>query len=241
VRPLDLDRPRGLGALLGTTFRVWFAHLGVLLALALVVVVPVAGLVDGVWAGTLTDPDEGTSAGAQIVSALVWALFVPTLVTAMHVVAVEDLGQGIAPSFRRAAIGALRESPSVAIVVFVYLLTTTVGIALCVAPGVYFAVRWYFGAQAVVALGRRGHDAFAASEDLTEGRWWEVFRVLVFVYLISWIPTGATTLAVSVAGLEGVAAAAVTLLLSGVSVSFTALAGTLLFFSLRAKSSGRHS
>jgi hypothetical protein len=241
VPPLDLDRPRDLGELLVTSFRVWFSHLGVLLALALVVVVPVGGLVDGVWAGTLTDRDAEPSLGAAIASWFAWALLIPTLVTAMHVVAVQDLGRGVVPSFRRAATAALRVAPQVAIVVFAYLLITGVGTLACVVPGIYFAVRWYFGAQAVVALGRRGQDAFEVSEDLTRDRWWETFGVLLLVYLIASVPGVISALGAYGLEVEGAAWAAAQLLLGGLTVSFTALAGTLLFFSLRARSSGHHS
>ena len=231
---LDLDQPRDVGALLGTTFRVWFEHFGVLLALALVVVVPVAGLVDGLWAGTLGDPDTLAPFTAQLGSWLAWTLLIPSLVTAMHVVAVQDLGEGRRPSFRRAGAAALRVAPSVVVVVLVSSLVTGVGFVACVIPGVYVAVRWYFGAQAVVALGKRGQDALSVSEDLTRERWWWTFGALLLFYAIAAVPTAVVTAVTALVDVPAVAVV-VQLLAGGITVSFTALAGTLLFFSLRAR------
>src|ERR687895_2185471 len=109
MAPLDLQRSRDLGALLGAAFPVWLRHFPVFFAMAFIVVAPVMGLVDGVWAGTLDEftPEDGGPVEAQVASWFCLWIVMPALVTAMHVVAVQDLGRGVQPTIRHSLAVAL--------------------------------------------------------------------------------------------------------------------------------------
>lgn len=64
---LDLDRPRGLGAILGTTFSLYGRHFLLFAAIAFGVAIPVDLLVYGVAAEQLwTDYDHTPGAGAAL-------------------------------------------------------------------------------------------------------------------------------------------------------------------------------
>jgi len=229
---LDLGTARSVPALVATTFALWFAHLHVFVTLALLVVGPLDLLVDGWWAGTL-DGRGDPGIAARIASLFVGAVPIPALVTAMHVAAVQDVAAGLRPRVRRAAGRALRAFPAVAAVVAAYLFVTWMGLFLLVVPGVWIAVRWYFGAQAVVADGRRLGDALDVSERLTEGAWWRTFGVLVLFGLIA--AAAGVPLGLALDTLPDVAYGVAAVLRHAALASLGALAGTLLFFDLRAR------
>jgi membrane-bound ClpP family serine protease len=243
MTPLDLAQRRDIGQLLADGFRLWTRHFPVFFTLALVVVVPVRLLVDGVWGGTLDDWDAtgaGTAeSGPAAVSALCDALVIPVLVTAMHVIAVLDLGEGRTPSLSRSISGALRVVGPIALVVVLYSLAVGLGLVLLVIPGIWLSVKYYFGAQAVVVDGRRGIAALKRSSELVEGAWWATFGVLIVIGIVAFI-LGLLVAVVIGAPLGlltdgGVFVAVVNVLATAIVSSFTALLATLYFFDLRAR------
>jgi uncharacterized membrane protein len=129
-------------------------------------------------------------------------------------------------------------------VIAVVLLTAVIvllGLVCLIVPGIYLGVALYFSAQAVVAEDRSPLDALARSRELVTGQWWRVFGIgIVFSVMI-----GVTTALLS-AGMSAVADAAdiqaFSLLGAMVgdvlSIAFTALAATLVFFDLRVRQEG---
>ena len=239
--PVDFERQRDLGELLDTALRLWFRHLPLFAALAVVVVAPVMLLVEGLWGGTLDSLDTGEDAplAPGLVSVVLQATVVPALVTAMHVVAVQDLGGGQPPTFARSAGGALAVAVPVGLVVAVYAITVGLGFVALVVPGVWLGVRWYFGAQCVVVDGARGTGALRASADLVRGQWWRVFGILIVLGILGSLAAfTAGALVGLLVGVVGDAAAGFVVgnvLVQTLAVSWTALAGTLVFFDLRAR------
>ena len=240
VSPLDLGRPRNLGDLLSVSLGLWLRHLPLFFALAFVVVAPVVLLVDGVWAGTLDDV-EATDAPVEagLVSMLLQLTVVPALVTAMHVVAVQDIARGDSPSFGRALRSAFAVLVPVGLVVMLYALAVGLGFLALIVPGVWLSVRWYFGAQAAVVDRRRGAGALRRSGELVDGTWWRVAGILFVLGLLGMIVAGILAALVGVAvGIVGDADAGIAVgnvLLQTLAVSWTAVAGTLLYFDLRAR------
>jgi hypothetical protein len=242
VHALDLQRRRDLGALLDTAFATWFRHFPVFFTLALMVVVPVEVLVDGVWAGTLGDfTPEDVPAGAWAVSTVCQTVVIPALVTAMHVVAVQDLGRDVRPTIRHSLAVAVRVFPHVSVVLVLYTLSVGFGLLLLLIPGIWLAVRWYFGLQAVVIEGERGAGALHRSGELVKGMWWRVFGVALVVYLFTLLfglPLGLVGIGLDAAGADRtLIVGALQMLWHALGVSFTALIATLLFFDLRARTS----
>ena len=240
VSPLDLGRPRDLGDLLSVSLGLWFRHLPLFFALAFVVVAPVVLLVDGVWAGTLDDVDATDApVEAGLVSMLLQLTVVPALVTAMHVITVQDIARGDSPSFGRALRSAFAVLVPVGLVVVLYALAVGLGFLALIIPGVWLAVRWYFGAQAAVVDGSRGIDALRRSGELVHGMWWRVAGILFVLGLLGAIVAGVlAAIAGVVVGVLGDADAGIAVgnvLLQTLAVSWTAVAGTLLYFDLRAR------
>ena len=181
--------------------------------------------------------DASASPGVLLASALLSSLIIPTLVTALHVRAVQGLAEGREPSVGRVLREALRLAPAVLPVVALYSIGIFFGFLALIVPGIYFAVKWFFHAQHVVVDGERGADALRASGRLVEGSW---LRVLGTVFLLS---LAAGVIGYVVGGLLGLVVHLVTeggawyvlvqTIGQTIALSISALGGTLLFFDLR--------
>ena len=232
---LDLDQPRTLGELVAVTFDLFGRHLAVFLSLTLVVVAPIVLVVDGVWGRYLAeggDVDPPTAAAAA--SLALGVLVIPPLVTALHVVVVQALARGEEPTVG----GALRSAstrllPAVAAVV-VYSLAVAAGLLALVVPGVWLAVRWYFCAQAAVVDGLGPADALRRSAQVVEGRWWRTFGVLLAFGLVVGA-VGAVGGALAHEIQNGALFTTAWILVQTITLSLTAIFGTLLFFDSRAR------
>jgi hypothetical protein len=232
---LDLDQPRTLGELVTVTFDLFGRHLAVFLSLTLAVVAPIVLVVDGVWGGYLAeggDVDPPTAAAA--VSVALGVFVIPPLVTALHVVVVQALARGEEPTVGDALRNAsARLLPAVAAVV-VYSLAVAAGLLALVVPGVWLAVRWYFCAQAAVVDGLGPADALRRSAEVVEGRWWRTFGVLLaFGVVVGAL--GALGGALAHAIENGALFTTAWILIQTVTLSLSAIFGTLLFFDSRAR------
>ncbi len=235
---LDLERRRDAGAIIADALRLFFAYAPVFFVATLIVVAPVVIVVDGILGHQFADGlDAKASPGVQLLSVGLSSLVIPTLVTALHVRAVQGLAEGVLPSITGILRQALALLPVVLPVVLIAALGIALGFVLLIVPGVYLAIRWYLAAQAVVVDGHRGTAALSASGDLVEGSWWRVFGTVVLLSITA-----------SVVGyvIAGVLGAIVRLLSDGgawyvlvqtigqsIALSISALGGTLLFFDLR--------
>jgi hypothetical protein len=169
---------------------------------------------------------------AEVADLLVITVVVPSVVTAMHVSAVQDLGRGERPSIVRSVTVAARVAGPVALVVVLYTLGVAAGFVALIAPGIFLAVHWYFGAQSAVVDGTRGPEALKASGRLVSWMWGRAFVLLIVFGALTAALTAASRAAVM--GLVDDGALAVTVLDCAV-LSYTALISTLLFFDLRAR------
>jgi hypothetical protein len=233
----DLDRQRTLGELVGLTFQLFGRHLATFLSLALIVVTPIAILVDGAWGGALADGgDANPSRAASGVSLGLHVVVVPPLVTALNVVVVQALARGEAPTVGGALRAAAPRLPAAIGAVVLYTLAVGAGFFALVVPGVWLAVRWYFGAQAAV-IDRLGPvDALRRSAEVVQTRWWRTFGVLLAFGLL----TGAMGVVVdAILGEIGNGAiyTAGYVLVQATLAALTAIFGTLLFFDSRARGS----
>ena len=88
----------------------------------------------------------------------------------------------------------------------------------------------------VVVEGVRGSGALDESGDLVRDSWWRIFGIWLAVGVIAWGATGAPELIVDTAiDLPDAARLVVHILLDAAGYSFAALAGTLLYFDVRAR------
>jgi hypothetical protein len=228
---LDLLRPYGFGELLAVSLRTWVRHLPLFLTLALIVVAPLYVLLD--W--QVYDLEQMPGGWAYFASTLEHGVVIPALVTAMHVVAVQDLGRGERPRIGHAAAVAVRLAPRLMLVVLLYAALIGLGILACIIPGLIAFVRLFFAPQAAVVDGSGVYDSLHDSGELTgEGRWVRTGAVLVLLSVVGYgINAGAGALLAEV-GSDAVAVVLGILQVS-VVISLWALVGTLLFFDLRAR------
>jgi hypothetical protein len=234
---LDLDRHRTLGELVGQTFELFGRHLATFLGLTLLVVAPIILVVDGGWGGALADGgDAEPSVGAATTSLALSVVVIPPLVTALHVAVVQALGRGEQPAVGSALRAAAPRLAAAVGAVALYTMAVALGLLALVVPGVWLAVRWYFGAQAAVVDGLGPGDALRRSAQVVQTRWWRTFGVLIAFSLVTGV-LGAGVGAI----LRGIDNGAIYtsgyVLLEAVVVSLTAIFGTLLFFDSRARSS----
>lgn len=232
---LDLDRPRDLVALLGTTVRVFLAHSGVLYLLTLIATAPVVVLVDGVWGGVLAGGASARPSTAQaIVSLGLSVLVLPAIVTGLHVRVVLRAAAGEAPT----VLGALREVgprlPAALAATVLYVAGMIVGFVALFVPGAWVGVRWYFCVPAAVAEDRAPLAAIRRSAEVVDTRWWRTFGCLLaagVVRLLLELPAQLVNAPTD----NGVLFTASTLVFHTLIVSLSALFGTLLFFDSRAR------
>ena len=71
---------------------------------------------------------------------------------------------------------------------FLFSIAVIFGLVLLVIPGVYLGVRFSFAESAVVAEGICGPAALRRSFELTRGRFWSIFWLLVLTVLILLVP-----------------------------------------------------
>jgi hypothetical protein len=239
---VDLTRRRELGELVEDSWRLFTSNLGLFLPIAIAIIVPVDLLVLGVGYGELWESyDASPPAGEQATAVVLrFAVFQP-LVTAAHIAAVMALGRGERPTPWWSIARGMERWAAVIAVILLSAVLVLVGLVFLIIPGIYLGVALYFSAQAVVAENRSPVDALARSRELVRGQWWRVFGIgIVFSVMI-----GLTTALLS-AGMSAVAAAtdvqAFALLGSMIgdvlSIAFTALAATLVFFDLRVRQDG---
>jgi len=233
--PLDLDVPRDVGALFTTTLRLFGRHSGLFLSLTLLVVAPFTILVNGVWERGLTTGTRVSHlslATALVTIAVTFAM--PVLVTALHAAAVRELGDGRVPSAGRALrIAGPRFLAAVAAVVG-YSVMVFVGTLLLVVPGIWFLVRGFCAAQVVVIERVAPFEALDRSADLVSGRWWRTAGTLLVGWLVWTIAFTPVDLAIKTLH-PGVLYISLLTVSSAIELSLSALFGTLLYFSLRAR------
>jgi hypothetical protein len=239
TRPVDLDRHRNVGSLLGTTFSLLWRHAGLFLPMTAIVAVPYVlakHLVWGEYLRTATIDFTGRTEvqwDAIIIPAIVGNTVIPALITALHVVALRRIAEGERPSLREAVtLAGDRAWPAIGAAAL-YLLAVLGGLALLALPGYWLAVRLYFGAQLAVVEGLGPRAALRRSAELVEGRWWRTFWRFALALVVFGLIFTPVDLALGRLD-HGPVYVLLRAVVSTVSLSLTALFGTLLFFDYHA-------
>jgi hypothetical protein len=232
---LDLSRPRIYGELLTTTVQVFRAHSGVVLTAALLLITPVALLVDGVWGRALADGvDARPSSAAQGVGLGLRLLLIVPLTTALSVIVVQELGGGTAPTLGGALRAAAHRFPAVIGAIAVYVVGVTGGMVLLILPGIWLLVLWYFAAQAAVVDGLGPIASVRRSRELVRGSWWRVFGLILVTGLLFGVGGAIVTSLIGATGSTALYVAGL-IVVEAVAVSLTGIFAALLFFDLRAR------
>jgi hypothetical protein len=212
---------------------VFAAHSAVLFTAALVLITPVALLVDGVWGRALADGiDAKPSVAAQSVSLGLRVLLIVPLMTALSVVVVQDLGRGTEPELGRALRIAARRFPAVLGAVGLYVVGVTGGLVLLVVPGIWLLVLWYFAAQAAVVEEAGPTAAVRRSAELVRGSWWRVFGLILATSLLFGVGSAIVTSIVGQAGSTALYVASL-IVVEALAASLTGIFAALLYYDLR--------
>ena len=178
--PLDLRRPRDLGALIADGFGVYLRNFGTFVAIAAAVVVPVRLVVDGIGLGQLTAGyDSSPDAAQQLIPVLESVLLIGPLTTAMCIYALLEVADGRKPRVGASIQRGLDVFAPLLAAYLLYVGGVALGLLALIVPGIYLLVRWYLVIQATVIDGRRGPDGLRRASELVEGTWWRAFGVLL--------------------------------------------------------------
>jgi hypothetical protein len=231
---LDLDVPRDAGALIGTTLVLFARHILLFLSLTLLIVGPIAALAAGVWGGGVSYGSDDDISVVALVGTVALSGLVPVLVSALHVVVVRDLGEGQVPGVGKALRAAAPRFPLAVVTALVYGLLVSLGTVLFVIPRIWVFVAGYFAVQVAVVERRAPLDAFRRSSELVDDRWWRTAGTLALgwallaaaSFWVDRVPEGVDS---------GVGYVVLYTFVQALELSLTALLGTLMYFSLRAR------
>jgi hypothetical protein len=229
----DVARPRSAWQLIGATVDVYWRYPFLFLTLAGAVVVPYELIL---LAATGNGPYAQRHDGfivAQIVS-LVSLGVVGPLVSALHVHAVRDIGDGKTPRVGDVARRSLAVLPVAALAVTISFIGTMLGVIALIVPGVLLYLRWAVVAQAAALEHAGWQAALRRSTELTDDRYRHVFALVFCVVLISFAVSFGARAAF------GTEHTTVPTFLIGTALevlvwSFGALATALLYFDLKAR------
>ena len=198
-------RPLGIGELLDAATKVCVAHWRTLLKIVLVVVIPVQVLSTIVTASTAPDdaavtffdfgsgtatPDDETAedlgtffAGQAVVLLLQGLLFVLASGACFRALAEAWLGRD--PDWRESLRFALRRTPVLIGVSFLYFLAVMVGFLLLIVPGVWLSIAFALAFPAALVERLGPVAALRRSQRLVRGRWWATFGALLLGILLA--------------------------------------------------------
>jgi hypothetical protein len=205
--PLLRLRPLGLGEILDDVFRVYRRHFWLLAGIALVLSVPnlllqfASGSADQVGfavslLGSITNPAaivgrQPPSPPNLALTALGYLVFLATVPFIFGAItrAAIDLAHGRPVGIWSALAGVARRYWALlGLAVLLALMSPTL---ICLPLGVWLYVRWIVAVPVVLAEGAGPIRALDRSWTLTRGHWWRLFGILVVMYLLQSVVSGA--------------------------------------------------
>ncbi len=230
---MNASSPRSAHQLVADTVGLYRRYPLLFPALAGAVVVPYDAVVLGATgSGALTE--SSLSTGVQYLLALIdWCLVGP-LISALHVHAVREAREGLAPRIAPVARQGLRVLPVVVAASIISGLGIAVGLVALVVPGVILSLRWMVVAQSAAIDHEGWIPALRRSADLTDERYGHVFVFAIYLTLITAVPLYLVGLGF-VDDSTTVVSLLVGLVVQVFSLSFGALATALLYFDLRTR------
>lgn len=236
--PLELERPRDLGALLGTALVVYRRSFWKLVAIGFAVSLTVNGIVLGVgleqiWSGYDPTPPDG-----ETLVVLATSLLTTPLIFAMVTFVLRDVAAAGRPQARAAIQRGLDLFPGLLLAVVVAAAGVAAGFLALVLPGIYLAIRWSLVVQVVAVEEVRGPAALGRSGKLVEGSWWRVAGIVVLAAVLTTIPGIPVGIGLGAAA-EAADSAAIALggqiVLESLLTPLNGLIVALLYFDLRAR------
>ncbi len=209
AEPLLRLRPLSLGEILDDVFRIYRRHFWLLVAITLVVALPAylvqlaAGQADQMGLaltvlGNLGNPESISdlqspappNAGLLGVTYVVMILLAPFTYAAIPRAAI-DVVHGVPASVRSALVGVGRRYWGVMGLLLLYLVLLP--LLICLPVGVWLFVRWIVAIPVLLAEGVGPIQALDRSWVLTRDNWWRLFGILLLIWLLTSVVSGALT------------------------------------------------
>jgi hypothetical protein len=233
----EFERSRSVWQLIGDTFALYRRVPILFLLLAAVAVVPyelIVLLVTG--AGPFAQGRTGFITSNLLTVAD--SFLVLPLISALHVRAVREIGDGSRPRLVPTFHGSLHTLPVVAIATGISSVAILIGFFALFVPGALLTARWAVVAQTAALDGGAWKDPLRRSTDLTRDYRWHSFGLIIVAGLIATVPSFGLGLLFGHTDTTAVSFVVGTVL-QVLFRSFAALTTALLYFDLKARPRGR--
>ncbi|HEX4732392.1 MAG TPA: hypothetical protein VH299_14060 [Solirubrobacterales bacterium] len=233
---LELDRPRSIWEMLTAAFQLYWRIPVLFLVLAAIVVVPYELIVLAITgAGPFAQGHLGFIASKGLLA--LDSFLITPLISAFHVRAVREVGDGGRPGLASTVRQSLPRLPVVAVAAGISGIAIVLGDIAFAIPGLFLAAIWPVVAQAAALERVSWIGALRRSTELTRGYRWHALGLVICAGLIPGVPLIPITL---IFGHKTTTAAS---FLAGTAFqvlarSFEALVTALLYFDLTARPRG---
>ncbi|HEV7936597.1 MAG TPA: hypothetical protein VGP18_01065 [Solirubrobacteraceae bacterium] len=178
--------------------------------------------------------DEGT----LLLFELIYYVLVGPLISALHVHAVIEIGEGRRPRIAPVALRGLRVLAVVVAAEIVAGVLIGLGFIALIVPGVILSLRWSVVAQTAAVDHEGWMPALRRSAQLTAGHYWHIFRVLLAIGFLTFLVAAITGAFAGSGNNTSVASVLVGIVVYTIVASFGALTLAVLYFDLRAREAG---
>jgi hypothetical protein len=235
---IDLGRERSALEILRTALIMYRRYPLLFATLAVGVIAPyeLARLaVTGVGPlGSGKSGDEGT----LLLFELIYYVLVGPLISALHVHAVIDIGEGRRPRIGPVALRGLRVLAVVVAAEIVAGVLIGLGFIALIVPGIILSLRWSVVAQTAAVDYEGWMPALRRSAQLTAGHYWHIFRVLLAIGFLTFLVAAITGALAGGGNNTSVLSALIGIVVYTIIASFAALTLAVLYFDLRAREAG---
>jgi len=231
---IDLGRERSVGEILRAALDMYRRYPLLFAALAVGVIAPYELARLAVTGdGPFGSGGNGNAGVLFLFEVLDFSLVGP-LISALHVHAVVEIGDGRRPRFGSVALQGLRVLPVVAAAEIIANLLIGLGTLAFIVPGLLLALRWSVVAQTAAVDHEGWLPALRRSRGLTAGNYWRILGLLLTVGVLSFAVSSAAS-AASVGSSTSVGSVAIGIAVQTITASFVALTLAILYFDLRAR------
>jgi hypothetical protein len=178
--------------------------------------------------------DEGT----LLLFELIYYVLVSPLISALHVHAVIDIGDGHRPKIGPVALRGLRVLAVVVAAEIVAGVLIGLGFIALIVPGIILSLRWSVVAQTAAVDHEGWMPALRRSAQLTAGHYWHIFRVLLAVGFLTFLIAATTGVLAGDGHNTSVLSVLIGIVVYTLVASFGALTLAVLYFDLRAREAG---
>ncbi|MFZ1926691.1 MAG: hypothetical protein WAU42_11175 [Solirubrobacteraceae bacterium] len=235
---IDLGRERSAVEILRTALVMYRRYPLLFATLAIGVIAPfeLARLaVTGV--GPLGSGKVGNE-GTFLSFELIYYVLVSPLISALHVHAVIEIGEGRRPRIGPVALRGLGVLTVVVAAEIVAGVLIGLGFIALIVPGIILSLRWSVVAQTAAVDHEGWMPALRRSAQLTAGHYWHIFRVLLAIGFLTFLIAAITAALAGGGNNTSVVSVLIGVVVYTIIASFGALTLAVLYFDLRAREAG---